>query len=82
MISALLKIDGRGEIERAPSGVMEMCIDNPRSGFVDLFATHPSIESRVDALVRHAGGRLPALPDEAGSAPDGTVGAHRPGPWG
>jgi heat shock protein HtpX len=45
---------------------MEMCVDNPRSGFVDLFATHPSIEKRVDALVRYAGGHDPgelALPE-------------------
>lgn len=57
MISALRKIEGRSELEHAPSAVMEMCIDNPRSGFADLFSTHPSIDSRVDALVRFAGGR-------------------------
>ena len=36
---------------------MELCLDNPRSGFTDLFATHPSVDQRVDALVRYAGGR-------------------------
>jgi heat shock protein HtpX len=35
---------------------MELCLDNPREGFADLFATHPSVESRVDALVKYAGG--------------------------
>ena len=69
MISALRKIEGRGELEGAPSAIMEMCVDNPRSGFADLFATHPSIESRIDALVRYAGGRDPGplevvLPDD------------------
>lgn len=59
MISALLKISGRGELARAPSGVMEMCVDNPRSGIFDLFATHPSIDDRVSALMRYAGGRAP-----------------------
>lgn len=59
LISALLKISGRGELEGVPSGIMEMCVDNPRSGFADLFATHPSIEERIDALVRYAGGRRP-----------------------
>ncbi|MGE0752847.1 MAG: M48 family metallopeptidase [Variibacter sp.] len=66
MIMALRKIEGRGELQSAPSAVMEMCVDNPRSGFVDLFATHPSIEKRVDALVRYAGGHDPgelALPE-------------------
>ena len=57
MIAALRKIEGKGEIPEAPSGVMEMCLDNPRSGFADLFSTHPSVDVRVDALVRYAGGR-------------------------
>ena len=67
MISALRKIEGRGELEGATSAVMEMCIDNPREGFADLFATHPSIESRVAALVQFAGGHDPGpldLPEE------------------
>jgi heat shock protein HtpX len=59
MISALRKIENRGELEAATSGVMEMCIDNPREGFQDLFATHPSVDSRVDALVKFAGGHDP-----------------------
>ncbi len=59
MIRALRKIEGRGELEGVTSSVMEMCLDNPRSGFVDLFATHPSIDARVDALIRYAGGKDP-----------------------
>ncbi len=65
LISALLKIKGRGELDGVPSGIMEMCVDNPRQGFADLFATHPTIEERVDALVRFAGGRRPVA--EAGA---------------
>jgi heat shock protein HtpX len=66
MISALRKIEGRGELPTAPSAVMEMCVDNPRHGFADLFDTHPSVEARIAVLVRVAGGRDPgplALPD-------------------
>jgi heat shock protein HtpX len=59
MIMALRKIEGRGELPNNPSAIMEMCVDNPRSGFVDLFSTHPAIDTRVDALVRTAGGRDP-----------------------
>ena len=62
MISALCKIEGRGELEGVPSAVMELCLDNPRSGFADLFATHPSIEDRIEALKRYAGGRETSLP--------------------
>src|SRR3989440_131026 len=61
MISALRKIENRGDLEGATSGVMEMCIDNPREGFENLFDTHPPVDARVDALVRYAGGHDPGL---------------------
>ena len=73
MISALRKIENRGELPGATSAVMELCFDNPREGFADLFATHPSVDSRVKALVQYAGGRDPgplALPDEADDEPE------------
>jgi heat shock protein HtpX len=97
MISALRKIEGRGELIGATSAVMELCVDNPRDGFTDLFATHPSVESRVQALVKYAGGHyLPplALPepptgetDGEKDAPDRSEGLPPPvrsgsGPWG
>lgn len=79
MISALRKIEGRGEIERATSAVMEMCVDNPREEFADLFATHPSVDQRVAALVKYAGGHDPGplalTADESAQAPPA-------GPWG
>jgi heat shock protein HtpX len=74
MITALRKIDGRGELPGATSAVMELCVDNPREGFADLFATHPSVQSRVEALVKFAGGRDPGpLPpgDESGQSGEG-----------
>ncbi|MDP3690822.1 M48 family metallopeptidase [Bradyrhizobium sp.] len=73
MISALRKIENRGELPGATSAVMEMCVDNPREGFSDLFATHPSVESRVQALVKYAGGRDPGrlpLPSDSEAGPD------------
>jgi heat shock protein HtpX len=88
MISALRKIEGRGELPGATSAVMEMCVDNPRSGFADLFSTHPSVEKRVDALVRFAGGHDPGplelpAPNEPGAAAadDDTAPAPAGGPW-
>ncbi|HVV78835.1 MAG TPA: M48 family metallopeptidase [Pseudolabrys sp.] len=59
MISALRKIEGRGDIPTANSAVMEMCIDDPRTGFSSLFDTHPSVDKRVAALVQFAGGHDP-----------------------
>lgn len=59
MIYALRKIENRGELAAANSAVMEMCVDNPRTGFSDIFATHPSVDKRVAALVQFAGGHDP-----------------------
>jgi heat shock protein HtpX len=59
MISALRKIEGRGELASANSAVMEMCIDNPRVGFSNIFDTHPSVDARAKALVQFAGGHDP-----------------------
>lgn len=94
MISALRKIENRGELPGATSAVMELCVDNPREGFADLFATHPSVKSRVDALVKFAGGHDPgplALPDETEPQDQPSVSGDQPppithgpthGPWG
>jgi heat shock protein HtpX len=73
MISALRKIEGRGELPGATSSIMEMCIDNPREGFGELFDTHPSVESRITAIVKFAGGHDPgplALPPADDTADD------------
>ena len=84
MIAALRKIEGRGELAGATSAVMEMCVDNPREGFTDLFSTHPSIEARIKALVDVMGGHDPGplalpVPQEEAAA----VALPRPtGPWG
>ncbi|WP_027568582.1 M48 family metallopeptidase [Bradyrhizobium sp. URHA0013] len=90
MISALRKIENRGELPGATSAVMELCVDNPREGFADLFATHPSVQSRVDALVKFAGGHDPGpLPPPADGTEEPDTQADRPdappalrqGPW-
>ena len=57
MISALEKISGHAQIENAPDGVREMMIENPHNGFMGLFATHPPIEKRIEALIDFAGGQ-------------------------
>jgi heat shock protein HtpX len=83
MISALRKIEGRGELPGATSAVMEMCIDNPREGFGELFDTHPSVERRITALIKFAGGHDPgpiALPPPRDIADDDETSAVEP--WG
>src|ERR1700691_2048561 len=83
MISALRKIEGRGELPGATSSVMEMCIDNPREGFGELFDTHPTVDARVTALVKFAGGHAPG--PTAWPAPQSDERSDQPepaGPWG
>ncbi len=54
MISALKKISGRARID-APNDVQQMMIENTQP-FAGVFATHPPIDKRIDALVQYAGG--------------------------
>src|SRR6187401_1908425 len=98
MISALRKIENRGELATANSAVMEMCFDNPRSGFADLFATHPSVDARAKAIVEFAGGHDPGPleleapeeqpepeqieTEEPPQLPDGRSEERPGGPWG
>jgi heat shock protein HtpX len=91
MISALQKISGRSEIH-APESIRAMFLDDHDEGVMGLFATHPPIEKRIEALVRYAGGRVaepvaPAVPQTPISAPTGQTAAAqadpaKPGPWG
>ncbi len=92
MIMALRKIEGRGELQGATSAVMEMCVDNPREEWTDLFSTHPPIEARIKKLVDLMGGHDPgplALPapddgQQTEALPDpqsGEPGSGQ-GPWG
>jgi heat shock protein HtpX len=82
MISALRKIEGRGEIPGANSAVMEMCIDNPREGFSNIFDTHPPVDKRVEALVKFAGGHDPG-PLALEAQPEAAATSEPPsgGPW-
>ena len=54
MISALKKISGHSQVD-APNDVQQMMVDNSQP-FAGVFATHPPIEKRIDALVNFAGG--------------------------
>jgi len=81
MIGALRKIEGRGELARANSAVMEMCIDNPREGFSNIFDTHPSVDKRVEALVKFAGGHDPGKLELAAPEQPAQIEPPPQGPW-
>jgi len=54
-LAVLQKISGRSRVE-APADVAQMFIHN-EAKFMSLFATHPPIPARIEALRRFAGGR-------------------------
>jgi heat shock protein HtpX len=70
MVRALQIISGNPAFQKVPSEVREMCIENP-SDRRDLLSTHPSIDNRIDALVRFGGARLPEPATEQERSPWG-----------
>jgi heat shock protein HtpX len=82
LIAALLKISKNAELPHVPSEVRQMFFENPPSFFDlgGLFATHPSIEKRVQIL-QQLGGNLPAA--NVAASPDAAPAPHpQHGPWG
>lgn len=74
MVSALLKISGKSEIEGVPNEVRSMFFDNASSFLGGMFSTHPSIENRVKALRDHGGASLPS--DRSPKRADGPWDRH------
>ncbi|HYC69017.1 M48 family metallopeptidase [Brevundimonas sp.] len=70
MISALRKIEGRSSI-KGPDEVQQLFLDNQPDGvgLEGLFASHPPIQKRIDALVRFGGGRDPGPRSGDGLSP-------------
>lgn len=70
MISALRKIEGRSSI-RGPDEVQQLFLDNQPDGvgLEGLFASHPPIQKRIDALVKFGGGRDPGVWSGEAAAP-------------
>jgi heat shock protein HtpX len=79
MISALRKIERHSALP-APESVQAMFIENHEKGFASLFATHPPISKRIEALVRFAGGRDEPVP--VAEEPATRIPGSQTGPWG
>ncbi|TPW06882.1 MAG: heat shock protein HtpX [bacterium] len=62
MISALRKIEGRSSL-KGPDEVQQLFLDNQPNGvgLEGMFATHPPIQKRIDALVKFGGGIDPGV---------------------
>lgn len=62
MISALRKVEGRSSV-KGPDELQQLFLDNQPDGvgLEGLFASHPPIQKRIDALVKFGGGRDPGV---------------------
>ena len=58
MMNALLKISGNDYVEETPADIEQMCIENSHK-FMGLFATHPPIEKRIEAISSTTGTPVP-----------------------
>ncbi|HEX3407220.1 MAG TPA: M48 family metallopeptidase [Caulobacteraceae bacterium] len=90
MISALRKISGHAHLD-APASMRAMFLEDDDEGVMGLFATHPPVEKRVQALMAYGGGHdvepaaaRPPPPPEPTAEParwSGEQGRGQ-GPWG
>jgi heat shock protein HtpX len=83
MIRALRTIEGRADMPDVPEEVQQMFIENA-SSLMSWFATHPSIDQRVAALIVLGGRDIPAVdftPRQADPAPT-TQPQTKRSPWG
>jgi heat shock protein HtpX len=60
MMRALMRISGQDTIKDLPEDVELMCIENT-SGFMGVFATHPPIAKRIEAISVISGAAIPVL---------------------
>ena len=69
MISALRKVEGRSSL-KGPDELQQLFLDNQPDGvgLEGLFASHPPIQKRIDALVRFGGGVDPGVLSGADAA--------------
>lgn len=80
MISALRRIEGRSAL-KGPDEVQQLFLDNQPNGvgLEGMFASHPPIQKRVDALVKFGGGIDPGMwPGDQTNGPSPNVGTSVP----
>jgi len=79
MISALRKVEGRSSL-KGPDEVQQLFLDNQPDGvgLEGLFASHPPIQKRIDALVKFGGGIDPGVWNDAAPGPGETYSTSTP----
>lgn len=64
MMRALMRIAGMDAVPAMPGDIQMMCIEN-RAPFMGLFATHPPIQRRVEAIARLTHSPIPSIAPKA-----------------
>lgn len=81
MMRALMRIAGRDNIPQTPADIDMMCIENAQP-FMGLFATHPSIDSRIKILSEMTNTPVPVLPHTGPTTSEQSFGDRkRANPW-
>lgn len=85
MMRALMRISGRDHIPETTADIAMMCIEN-HVPFLGLFATHPPIEQRIQAISEMTGTPVPQLSHTGPAARGETFrdrygSGQRPNPW-
>ncbi|MFP4313414.1 MAG: M48 family metallopeptidase [Alphaproteobacteria bacterium] len=83
MMRALMRISGRAKIPETTDDIAMMCIENAKP-FLGMFATHPPIEKRIQALAATTGESIPdsaSLPPVQKSEQFGQRSSDNSNPW-
>jgi heat shock protein HtpX len=64
MMRALMRISGRDRIPETTEDIAFMCIENTKP-FLGLFATHPPIDKRIEAISQTTGTPVPSIQPRA-----------------
>ena len=80
MMRALMRISGRDRIPESTDDIAMMCIENHKP-FLGMFATHPPIERRIQAISEVTNTPVPDPSHLAPIGKDKSFGENRPNPW-
>ena len=77
MMRALIRISGAADIPKIPADIKAMCFENA-SPFLGMFATHPPIAARIQAIADYSALPVPDLKPKISASDEDAFG--RPAP--
>lgn len=77
MMRALMRISGAADIPKSPADIKAMCFENAQA-FLGVFATHPPIAARIQAIADYSGLAMPDMHPKISAGEEDAFG--RPAP--